>query len=195
MADHTLHGSAEGERGNTADRPAADGDTAYVALGIGLGAAAGKVPGLGATGTLLVGLAFGWLRSRHPTIGRIPEAAMRWVEALCLHVFLATVGISSGPAFQSGLAERGIGLLLAGVFVALVPHTVTLLVGRRLFPSLHPGVLLGAVAGAAGSPAALAELEEVANKSKVPALGYNVPYAVNNILLTLAGPLLIALVR
>ena len=39
----------------------------------------------------------------------------------------------------------------------------------------------------------LAALEEAAG-SKVPALGYNVPYAVGNTLLTLAGPLLVALI-
>jgi putative transport protein len=186
-----------------ADRPAADVDTVYVALGIALGVLIG-VPavslggvsvGLGtAGGLLLAGLAFGWLRARHPTIGRFPGPAMWVFEVLGLHLFLAAVGISAGPAFVAGLAERGVGLVLAGVAVALLPHTVTLLAGHRLFPSLHPGVLLGACAGAGVSSAALASLEEAAG-SKVPALGYNVPYAVGNTLLTVAGPLLVALMR
>jgi putative transport protein len=186
-----------------ADRPAAEVDTVYVALGIALGAligipalSLGGLPvGLGAAGgILLAGLAFGWLRSRYPTFGRFPVPAMWVFEVLGLHLFLAAVGISSGPAFFTGLAHRGAGLLLAGVAVALVPHAVTLLVGQRLFPSLHPGVLLGACAGAGVSSAALAALEEAAG-SKVPSLGYNVPYAVGNTLLTLAGPLLVALVQ
>jgi putative transport protein len=186
-----------------ADRPAADVDTVYVTLGIALGALigvptlslAGVSVGLGAAGgILLAGLAFGWLRARHPTFGRFPVAAMWVFEVLGLHLFLAAVGISSGPAFVTGLAERGTELLLAGVAVSLVPHAVTLLVAHRLFPSLHPGVLLGACAGAGVSSAALAALEEAAG-SKVPALGYNVPYAIGNTLLTLAGPLLVALVR
>ena len=109
--------------------------------------------GLGsAGGILLAGLAFGWLRSRHPSFGRFAVPAMWVFEVLGLHLFLAAVGISSGPAFVSGLAERGAGLLLAGVAVALVPHAVTLLAGQRLFPSLHPGVLLGACAGAGVNP-------------------------------------------
>jgi hypothetical protein len=58
--------------------------------------------------------------------------------------------------------ERGAGLLLAGVAVSLVPHAVTLLAGRRLFPSLHPGVLLGACAGAGVSSAALEALADAA---------------------------------
>ena len=86
----------------------------YVTLGIGLGALIG-VPtlslggmsvGLGASGgILLAGLAFGWLRSRHPTFGRFAVPAMWVFEVLGLHLFLAAVGISSGPAFATGLAE------------------------------------------------------------------------------------------
>jgi putative transport protein len=185
-----------------ANRPGPSVDVVYIALGIALGALIG-VPalslggvsvGLGAVGGILfAGLAFGWLRSRHPTFGRFPVPAMWVFEMLGLHLFLAAVGISSGPAFVTGLVERGAGLLLVGMAVSLVPHAVTLLLGRRLFPSLHPGVLLGACAGSGVSSAALEALEDVAG-SKVPALGYNVPYAVGNTLLTLAGPLLVALV-
>ena len=193
---HAAPGRPEAARGaggaalGYADRPATDVDTVYVTLGIALGALIG-VPalslggvsvGLGsAGGILLAGLAFGWLRRATRSFGRFAVPAMWVFEVLGLHLFLAAVGISSGPAFVTGLAERGAGLLLAGVAVALVPHAVTLLVGRRLFPSLHPGVLLGACAGAGVSSAALAALEEVAG-SKVPALGYNVPYAVGNTL-------------
>jgi putative transport protein len=186
-----------------ANRPGANVDVVYVALGIVLGALIG-VPalslggvavGLGAAGGILfAGLGFGWLRARHPTFGNFPVPALWVFEVLGLHLFLAAVGISCGPAFVTGLAERGAGLLLAGVAVSLVPHAVTLLVGRRLFPSLHPGVLLGACAGAGVSSSALEALEDAAG-SKVPALGYNVPYAVGNTLLTLAGPVLVGLVR
>ena len=88
--------------------------------------------------------------------------------------------------------ERGAGLLLAGVVVSLLPHAVTLLLGRRLFPSLQPGVLLGACAGSGVSSAALEALEETAG-SKVPALGYNVPYAVGNVVLTILGPIIVTL--
>jgi putative transport protein len=186
-----------------AHRPGAKVDVVYVAIGIVLGtligipalSVGGATLGLGAAGGILfAGLAFGWLRSRHPTFGQFPVPAMWVFEVLGLHLFLAALGISSGPAFVTGLVNRGAGLLLAGVAVSLVPHTVTLLAGRRLFPSLHPAVLLGACAGAGLSSAALEALEDVA-RSKAPALGYSVPYAVGNTLLTLAGPILVALIR
>src|SRR5262245_64389697 len=110
-------------------RPGADVDVVYVALGIALGALIG-VPalslggvslGLGAAGgILLTGLAFGWLRARHPTFGRFPVPAMWVFEVLGLHLFLAAVGINSGPAFVAGLAERGAGVVLSGVVVGRV---------------------------------------------------------------------------
>jgi putative transport protein len=111
-----------------ANRPGANVAVVYVALGALIGAPAlslgGVSLGLGAAGgILLAGLAFGWLRARHPTFVRFPVPAMWVFEVLGLHLFLAAVGISSGPAFVAGLAERGAGLLLAGVAVSLVPHT------------------------------------------------------------------------
>src|SRR5262249_37382019 len=147
-----------------ANRPGANVDVVYVALGIALGALIG-VPalslggvsfGLGAAGgILLTGLAFGWLRSRHPTFGRFPVPAMWVFEVLGLHASLAAVGTSPGPSCATGLAVRGAGLLLAGVAVSLVPPALTLLAGRLLFPSMPPAVLLGACAGAGVSSAAL----------------------------------------
>ncbi len=55
--------------------------------------------------------------------------------------------------------------------------------------SAHP---LGACAGAGTITAALRAIEDEA-QSKVPALGYTVPYAVGNILLTAWGPVIVAL--
>ena len=139
-----------------ADRPATDVDTVYVTLGIALGALIG-VPvlslggvsvGLGAAGGILfAGLAFGWLRSRHPMFGRFAVPAMWVFEVLGLHLFLAAVGISSGPAFVTGLARRGAGLFLAGVAVSLVPQVVTVLAGRRLFPRCTPVCCSGPAPG------------------------------------------------
>ena len=71
--------------------------------------------------------------------------------------------------------------------VALVPHVVMLLGGQRLFRRSTPDCSSGPWAGAGVSSAALAALEEEA-QSKFPALGYNVPYAIGNTVLTLAGP-------
>jgi len=62
-------------------------------------------------------------------------------------------------------------------------------VGRYLL-RLHPGVLLGVCAGAGCSSAGLAAVNSRAG-SQVPTLGYGVSYAVGNILLALAGTIVV----
>jgi len=57
---------------------------------------------------------------------------------------------------------------------------------------MNPVILLGACAGAGTITAALRALQDEA-QSKLPALGYTVPYAVGNILLTAWGPIIVAL--
>jgi putative transport protein len=57
---------------------------------------------------------------------------------------------------------------------------------------MNPLILLGAAAGAGTITAALRAVQEEA-QSKVPAIGYTVPYAIGNILLTAWGPVLVAL--
>jgi putative transport protein len=67
------------------------------------------------------------------------------------------------------------------------------MVGRYVF-KVHPGILLGACAGAGTATPALAAVQEVA-KSAVPTLGYGVSYAVGNVLLALWGTVIVFLLR
>jgi putative transport protein len=75
-------------------------------------------------GALLVGLLIGWFRTRRPLLARIPAAADWFLKSAGLTFFIAMVGISAGPAFVSGLTRYGVGILLAGVLVTLVPLLV-----------------------------------------------------------------------
>jgi putative transport protein len=144
-------------------------------------------------GALIMGLVFGWLRAVRPTFGGIPEAA-RWVfDTVGLTVFIAVVGLGAGPSFVSGLQRSGASLLLVGVVVAVLPHVTAILFGRYVL-GMNPLILLGACSGAGTVTAALRALQEEA-RSKAPALGYTVPYAVGNILLTAWGPVIVALMR
>jgi putative transport protein len=185
-----------------ADRPADSVDMVYVAMGIALGALLGApalmVGGISLTlsttgGILIAGLFFGWLRSRYPVFGRFPEPAMWVFEMVGLTVFVAAIGLSAGPSFVQGLQEKGIGLLMSGAIVVLLPHTLTIWFSKK-FLNLNAGVLLGACCGAGTSTPALMSVQEEAG-SKVPALGYTVPYAVGSTLLTACGPLIVALVK
>jgi putative transport protein len=65
------------------------------------------------------------------------------------------------------------------------------LFGRYVL-KMNPLIVLGACAGAGTMTAALRAVQDEA-RSSVPALGYTVPYAVGNILLTAWGPVIVAL--
>jgi putative transport protein len=185
-----------------ADRPTATTDMIFVGLGIFLGGLVGllsiTVGGLPLTltasgGALVMGLVFGWLRAVHPTFGRIPEAAMWVFDTVGLTTFMAVVGLTAGPSFVTGIQTTGISLVLVGLTVATVPHAVTILFGRHVL-RMNPLILLGACAGAGTMTAALRAVQEEA-QSKLPALGYTVPYAIGNILLTAWGPVIVAMMR
>jgi putative transport protein len=175
-------------------------DMVFVGLGITLGALVG-IPairygvleiGLGvAVGALLGGLVFGWIRSVRPIVGRIPSPTLWLFESLGLTGFIAVVGLSAGPAFVRGLQQSGLTLVLGAVALVIISHFVTLMVGRFVF-HMHPGILLGACAGAGTATPALAAVQEVA-KSSVPTLGFGVSYAVGNVFLALWGAVIVSL--
>jgi putative transport protein len=175
-------------------------DMIFVGIGIFLGGLVGLltvvVAGLPLTltasgGALIMGLVFGWLRAINPTFGRIPESAMWIFDTVGLTVFMACVGLAAGPSFFSGLQKSGISLVLVGLVIAVLPHTVAILFGRYVL-KMNPVIVLGACSGAGTITAALRAIQEEA-QSELPALGYTVPYAIGNILLTAWGPVLVAM--
>ncbi|HKB06867.1 MAG TPA: aspartate-alanine antiporter, partial [Candidatus Polarisedimenticolia bacterium] len=142
---------------------------------------------------LIMGLVFGWLRSVRPTFGRIPEPALWNFDTVGLAVFIGVVGLTAGPSFVEGLKRTGPSLLLVGFVVAVIPHCAALLFGRYVL-KMNPLILFGACAGAGTVTAALRAIQDEA-QSKLPVLGYTVPYAVGNILLTAWGPVIILLTK
>ncbi len=75
----------------------------------------------------------------------------------------------------------------------MAPFVVGILAGKYLF-KMHPGILLGACAGARTTTAALGAIQDEAN-SKVPALGYTITYAVGNTLLIVCGVILVWMMK
>jgi putative transport protein len=57
---------------------------------------------------------------------------------------------------------------------------------------MNPVILLGAQSGAGTSTSALKAIQDAAG-SKLPVLGYTIPYALGNILLTAWGPVIVAM--
>jgi putative transport protein len=183
-----------------ADRPTISTDMIFVGLGIFFGGLVGlltvTIGGLPLTltasgGALIMGLVFGYLRSVRPTFGRIPEPAMWVFDTVGLTVFMAVVGLGAGPSFIAGLQKSGPSLVIVGLIVAGLPHITSILFGRYIL-KMNPLILLGACSGAGTITAALKAVQEEA-QSKLPALGYTVPYAIGNIILTAWGPVIVAM--
>jgi putative transport protein len=183
-----------------ADRATTATDMVFVGAGIVIGGFVGllsvTVAGIPLTltasgGALVMGLVFGWLRSAYPFFGRIPEPAIWIFDTVGLCIFIGVVGLSAGPSFVAGLQKSGISLVFVGLVSALLPHTLGILFGRYVL-RMEPLIVLGACAGAGTITSALRAIQDEA-RSSVPALGYTVPYAIGNILLTAWGPVLVAM--
>ena len=169
---------------------------AAIAIGALLGAVVYKVGSVPLTlstsgGALISGLFFGWLRSVRPTFGRIPSSTVWFMNSVGLNVFIAVVGISTGPGFVAGLQQLGFSLFLWGVFVTTVPLILAMYVGKYLF-RFDDAILLGACSGARTTTASLGMINDRA-KRQIPGLGYTVTYAVGNTLLTIWGMVLVIL--
>lgn len=143
-------------------------------------------------GALIAGIFVGWLRTVKPQIGNVPQPTLWFMNSVGLNVFIAIVGISSGPTFIAGLKEAGFGIFFWGIFATGMPMILAPLIGKYIF-RFDPAINLGCCGGARTSTASVAMVGEVA-KSDVPMLGYTVPYAVSNTLLTLWGLVIVLLI-
>lgn len=182
------------------DRPTNQTDLIFVGLGILLGGIVGSLAiHLGGVpislstsgGALIAGLFFGWLRSKHPTFGRIPEPSLWVLNNMGLNMFIAVVGITSGPSFITGLKEVGVSLFFVGALATTIPLIAGLLLGRYVF-KFHPAITLGCTAGSRTTTAALGAVQD-AVESETPALGYTVTYAIGNTLLIIWGVVIVLL--
>lgn len=182
--------------------PADKTDFLYLGLGLFSGFALGMVGvhfggallGLGTGGgCLIAGLLFGWLRARRPTFGQLPSAAALYLKDFGLAVFVACIGLATGPEALKQIARYGVALPVAGIAVSLVPSLFALYYGKYVL-KMHPVILCGALCGRQASTPALNAVS-LAAASNAPVLGYTVPYTIANILLTLAGPIVVLIVH
>ncbi|MEO6852215.1 MAG: aspartate-alanine antiporter [Mucilaginibacter sp.] len=184
------------------DRPTDKMDMVLAGLGIFLGGLLGaatlhigKVP-LSLTtsgGALIGGLIFGWIHSRHPNIGAIPQPTLWFMNKVGLCTFIAIVGIMSGPSFISGFQKVGPMLFAVGAIVTIIPIVIGIFLGRYVF-KFHPALTLGALSGSRVCTAALGAAQDTVD-SKTPALGYTVTYAVGNTLLIICGVIIVLLTK
>ena len=138
----------------------------YIGIGIGMalgflmGAIQLPLPGIGRisvglSGVLIMALVLGKLRRTGGISWAIPLSANIVIRNLGLTLFLAQVGMSSGPKFAATVAETGFVMLGLGAAVLLALVAPILALGLFVFRMPYDEVA-GIVAGACGNPAILA---------------------------------------
>jgi putative transport protein len=187
-----------GEELGHVEREIAETDMVTFSFGIAIGVVVGLLAvnvgqvsiGLGSAGGLLAaGLAIGYLRSVYPVFGRMPAAA-RWIlMEFGLLLFMAGVGLRAGGDIIETFLAAGPVLVLTGIVVTLTPILVGYFFGRKVL-KIHPVLLLGGITGSMTSGASLSVVTKAAN-SPMPSLGYTGAYAFANVLLTVAGSIIL----
>lgn len=150
----------------------------------------GVTLGLGvAGGLLLVGILLGYLRSLHPTFGRVPPATLWVFKEMGLLFFLAGVGVEAGRGLVRAMTATGPVILLCSAMIATLPVLVTYLYGRRV-NGMNPALLLGAVTGSVTCTPAMAAVS-VDAKSSIPTIGYAGTYAFATVFQAIAASLMV----
>jgi putative transport protein len=187
-----------GEELGHVERKIAETDMVTFAFGITFGVLLGLLSikvgqisiGLGSAGGLLAsGILIGYLRSIYPVFGRMPDAA-RWIlMEFGLLLFMAGVGLRAGGDIIETFAKTGPTLVLAGIVVTVSPILVGYFFGRKIL-KIPPVLLFGGITGSMTSGASLSVVTKAANSS-MPTLGYTGAYAFANVLLTVAGSIIL----
>ena len=153
----------------------------YISVGIGMalgfliGAIQIPLPGIGKlavglSGVLIVALILGNLRRTGGMNWTIPLSANLVLRNLGLTLFLAQVGMASGPKFAATVADTGFVMLGLGAVVLLTLVVPILILGLFVFRMPYDEVA-GIVAGACGNPAILAYANKLAPTDR-PDIGY-----------------------
>jgi putative transport protein len=153
----------------------------YISIGLGMalgflvGAIQIPLPGIGKlavglAGVLIVALILGNLRRTGGMNWTIPLSANLVLRNLGLTLFLAQVGMASGPKFAATVTETGLLMLGLGAIVLVALVLPILILGLFVYRMPYDEVA-GIVAGACGNPAILAYANKLAPTDR-PDIGY-----------------------
>jgi putative transport protein len=153
----------------------------YISIGLGMalgflvGAIQLPLPGIGKlsiglAGVLVIALILGNLRRTGGMNWTIPLSANLVLRNLGLTLFLAQVGMSSGPKFAATVTETGFLMLGLGALVLVALVLPILIIGLFIYKMPYDEVA-GIVAGACGNPAILAYSNKLTPTDR-PDLGY-----------------------
>lgn len=153
----------------------------YVSVGLGMalgflvGAIQIPLPGigklaLGLCGVLIVALILGKYRRTGSIHWTMPLPANLVMRNLGLTIFLAQVGMSSGPRFAATVSQTGLLMLGLGAIVLIALVLPILILGLLVY-QLPFDEVAGIVTGACGNPAILAFANKLTPTEK-PDIGY-----------------------
>jgi putative transport protein len=153
----------------------------YISIGIGMalgfliGAIQVPLPGVGklsvgVAGVLIMALILGKLRRTGGMNWTLPLSANLVIRNLGLTLFLAQVGMASGPKFAATVSDTGFVMLGLGALVLLALAVPILVLGLLAFRMPFDEVA-GIVSGACGNPAILAYSNKLAPTDR-PDIGY-----------------------
>jgi len=156
-------------------------DFSYISIGIGaaLGLLIGLIPlpvpglgklTLGLAGLLLLALYLGKVGRTGPFVWTMPLSANLVLRNFGLTIFLAQVGMASGPKFFATVGATGVTFLLYGAIIALALVLITAAFSLWVF-RLPFDTAVGVVSGATGNPAILAFASRIAPTDR-PDVGY-----------------------
>ncbi len=114
------------------------------------------------------------------------------MNSVGLNIFIAVVGVSSGPGLHRRPAAIGLQPLPLGHLRHDRPADTGDVCREVRSSAFIPAILLGCCSGARTTTASLGMINDRA-KSQIPGLGYTVTYAVGNTLLTVWGMVLVLL--
>ncbi len=153
----------------------------YISIGLGMalgflvGAIAIPLPSigklsLGVAGVLIVSLVLGKMRRTGGMNWTMPVSANLVLRNLGLTLFLAQVGMASGPKFAATVSQTGFQMLGLGAAVLAVIVLPILAIGLLVF-RMPFDEIAGVIAGATGNPAILAYSNKLAPTDQ-PDIGY-----------------------
>jgi putative transport protein len=159
------------------------GTAEFSYISIGLGMALGFLVGaiqlplpaigklsIGLAGVLVVALVLGQQRRTGGMNWTIPLSANLVLRNLGLTLFLAQVGMASGPKFAATVTQNGLQMLGLGALVLIALVLPILILGLLVYRMPYDEVA-GIVAGACGNPAILAYANKLTPTDR-PDIGY-----------------------
>ncbi|WP_321887791.1 aspartate:alanine exchanger family transporter [Paraburkholderia bannensis] len=175
----------------------------FISIGVGaaLGLIAGVIPvpipgvgrlTLGLAALLLVALCLGRVRRFGPFVWTMPLTANLVLRNFGLTIFLAQVGLASGPKFFATVGTTGVSFLLYGLAIVLALLIFTAVFCLWIF-RLPFDVTMGVISGATGNPAILAFANRVA-PTDLPDVGYAMIFPSMTIVKILFVQIVVALI-